>query len=241
MTPEQFKQALADQQVNLSDQQAQQFADYFQLLVAYNQKVNLTTITAVNDVYLKHFYDSITPLFFISKLRTGQSTLVDVGAGAGFPSIPMKIMNPKLKVTIVDSLQKRLTFLAQLLESLGIDDVQLVHARAEDFGGRTGAGRERFDFATARALARLSVMSELCLPLVKPAGQLIALKGAHAQQELADATTALQLLGGAVANDFSFSLPKTNEQRHIIVIDKVKKTPVKYPRQAGIPAKQALS
>lgn len=239
MTPEEFKQGLAKKGFALSDQQMQQFKDYFELLVEYNQNVNLTNITERNDVYLKHFYDSISPAFYVSELKEAKS-LVDVGAGAGFPSIPLKIVNPDLQVTIVDSLNKRIIFLQKLVSQLGLTGVNLVHARAEEFGGRRSKDRESFDLATARALARLSVMSELCLPLVKIGGKLIAMKAAKAPEELTDATKAIHVLGGKVTEDFSFKLPENDEERHIIVIEKERKTPIKYPRKAGTPNKEPI-
>lgn len=240
MTPEQFRQALAQQGFELSDKQMKQFEDYFNLLVEYNKNVNLTNITERDDVYLKHFYDSISPAFFVSDLKTNQS-LVDVGAGAGFPSIPLKIINPDLQVTIVDSLNKRIVFLQQLVEKLGLSGVNLVHARAEEFGSRRAKSRESFDLATARALARLSVMSELCLPLVKIGGKLIAMKAAKAPEELTDATKAIHVLGGNVDQDFEFQLPENDEERHIITINKERKTPIKYPRKPGKPSKEPIS
>ncbi|CAM2838875.1 16S rRNA (guanine(527)-N(7))-methyltransferase RsmG [Fructilactobacillus fructivorans] len=239
MNPEQFKAALEKHNLPLSGQQEQQFATYYKLLVAYNQKVNLTTIVEQDDVYLKHFYDSLTPAFYIPELLQNKS-IVDVGAGAGFPSIPLKIINPDLKVTIVDSLNKRIIFLQQLIDQLGLKDVRLVHARAEEFGGKRSKDREKFDFATARALARLSVLSELCLPMVKIGGKLIALKAARAPEELKAAQHAITTLGGKVEDDFEFKLPENNEVRNIIVIDKVKETPKKYPRKAGTPNKDPL-
>ncbi|USS87091.1 16S rRNA (guanine(527)-N(7))-methyltransferase RsmG [Fructilactobacillus cliffordii] len=239
MTPEEFQAALAKQGINLSERQMQQFQAYFRMLVDYNQRVNLTTITAEPDVYLKHFYDSVTPAFYVPGLLKA-TTLVDVGAGAGFPSLPLKILNPELQVTIVDSLNKRIVFLQQLVDRLGLSNVRLVHARAEEFGGRRSPDREQFDYATARALARLSVMSELCLPLVKVGGALIALKGAQAEAELTAATKAIHVLGGQVTEDEALTLLPHDEERHIIVIKKMKKTPIKYPRKAGTPNKEPI-
>ncbi|USS90195.1 16S rRNA (guanine(527)-N(7))-methyltransferase RsmG [Fructilactobacillus carniphilus] len=239
MTPEEFQAALAKQGITLSARQMQQFQAYFRLLVDYNQRVNLTTITAEPDVYLKHFYDSVTPAFYVPGILNA-TTLVDVGAGAGFPSLPLKILNPELQVTIVDSLNKRIVFLQQLVDQLGLSNVRLVHARAEEFGGRRSPDREQFDYATARALARLSVMSELCLPLVKVGGALIALKGAQAEAELTTATKAIHVLGGQVTKDEALTLLPHDEERHIIVIKKVKKTPIKYPRKAGTPNKEPI-
>lgn len=239
MNPEEFQQALKLKGIDLSDQQIKQFHDYYEMLINYNQKVNLTTIIDEYEVYLKHFYDSITPLFYINKLQD-EVSLVDVGAGAGFPSLPMKIIFPQLKITIVDSLNKRIKFLDELINQLGLTGVELVHARAEEFGGKKSKYREKFDFATARAVARMSVLAELCLPLVKVGGQFIALKAAKAKSELSDSEIAIKTLGGEVVDDFSFDLHNGEESRHIITINKIRKTPVKYPRKAGTPNKEPI-
>ncbi|MSE21854.1 16S rRNA (guanine(527)-N(7))-methyltransferase RsmG, partial [Lactobacillus parabuchneri] len=229
-----------DQGIEVSDQQMDQFDAYFKLLVEVNEHVNLTTITEKSDVYLKHFYDSITPAFFVSQIKTAPLTICDVGAGAGFPSLPLKILFPQLKVTIVDSLNKRINFLQQLVERLQLTDVSLFHARAEEFGGKRSEHRQQYDLVTARAVARLTVLSELCLPLVKVGGKMVALKAAKAEDELKDAKSAIQLLGGQISADDEFALPISEEKRHIIVIDKVKDTPKKYPRKPGTPSKEPL-
>ena len=240
MNNDQFKNALLDQGIEVSDQQMNQFDAYFKLLVEVNEHVNLTTITEKSDVYLKHFYDSITPAFFVSQIKTEPLTVCDVGAGAGFPSLPLKILFPHLKVTIVDSLHKRINFLQQLVERLQLTDVSLFHARAEEFGGKRSEHRQQYDLVTARAVARLTVLSELCLPLVKVGGKMVALKAAKAEDELKDAKSAIQLLGGQISADDEFALPISEEKRHIIVIDKVKDTPKKYPRKPGTPSKEPL-
>lgn len=240
MNNDQFKNALLDQGTEVSDQQMDQFDAYFKLLVEVNEHVNLTTITEKSDVYLKHFYDSITPAFFVSQIKTEPLTVCDVGAGAGFPSLPLKILFPQLKVTIVDSLNKRINFLQQLVERLQLTDVSLFHARAEEFGGKRSEHRQQYDLVTARAVARLTVLSELCLPLVKVGGKMVALKAAKAEDELKDAKSAIQLLGGQISADDEFALPISEEKRHIIVIDKVKDTPKKYPRKPGTPSKEPL-
>ncbi len=240
MNNEQFIQALKDHGITISDRQMMQFDLYFETLVAANQNVNLTTITKRGDVFLKHFYDSLTPAFFVSALKTDSLSLCDVGAGAGFPSIPLKIMFPKLKITIVDSLNKRIHFLKQLIADLQLSEVTLFHSRAEEFGAKHSSHREAYDVVTARAVARLSVLSEFCLPLVKVGGKMIALKAAKAEDEIKNAKQALNVLGGRVSQDNSFELPVLKEQRHIIVIDKIKKTPSKYPRKAGTPAREPL-
>lgn len=240
MTPEEFTAALAAAGIVLSAQQQAQFATYFTYLVSENQKMNLTAITDVKEVYLKHFYDSVTPLVALPELRTLNATLCDVGAGAGFPSLPMKILNPNLQVTIVDSLQKRIDFLARLTDKLGMTGVTLVHDRAETFAGKKSAARESFDLVTARAVAALPVLAELCLPLVQVGGQFIALKAAQAPNEVVAAATALNTLGGKLRDDITLSLPGTDDTRHLLVIDKEKQTPKKYPRKPGTPAKQPI-
>ena len=237
MNIREFEQALKEKGIDLSPKQLDQFETYFKLLVEWNEKVNLTAITEKEEVYLKHFYDSISPSFFVD--LTGEKSICDVGAGAGFPSIPLKICFPELKVSIVDSLNKRITFLKNLTETLGLENVNLYHDRAETFGKLTEQ-REQYDIVTARAVARLSVLSELCLPLVKVGGQFIALKGAGAEDEMSTGKKAVTTLGGKLKEDHYFTLPKEDSDRHIVIIDKVKATPKRYPRKPGTPNKQPL-
>lgn len=239
MNPEQFSQALAKQGFPLSQSQRQAFATYYQQLVAVNQHVNLTRITAEADVYLKHFYDSLTLLFAFAKFVPAGCQLCDVGSGAGFPSIPLKIVRPDLKVTIIDSLNKRLKFLADLMQKLELTNLQLLHGRAEDLG-RKKELREQFDLVTARAVARMSVLSEYCLPFVKQGGYFIAMKGPKAELELNNAQTALKKLGGQVQQIQALTLPGDEEERNLLLIKKIKATPRKYPRQAGMPNKKPL-
>ena len=240
MNPQQFQQALADHGIDLSQQQLQQFQTYYQELVTVNQQLNLTSITEESEVYLKHFYDSITPALVAAQLQNEALTLCDVGAGAGFPSLPLKIAFPKLKVTIVDSLNKRINFLENLVAKLGLTDVTLVHDRAETFGAKQSPYRESFDVVTARAVARLSVLSELCLPLAKVGGRFIAMKASQAQDELTDATHAIAVLGGEVTQTANLELPETHEPRTMIVMTKLTATPVKYPRRPGVPNKKPI-
>lgn len=240
MNPQQFRQALAQQQIMLSDQQMQQFALYYELLIKGNEQLNLTTITEQNEVYLKHFYDSITPAFSVATLRTASLTLCDVGAGAGFPSLPLKIAFPSLNITIVDSLNKRISFLEKLVQQLGLTNVTLIHDRAETFGAAKNIYRESFDVVTARAVARLSVLSELCLPLVKVGGQFIALKASQADEELTQAKMAIDVLGADVNTVDQLVLPHSDEPRTIIVLDKIRATPTKYPRRPGVPGKKPI-
>ena len=238
MNPEQFKAALAEQGVSLDEKQMQQYQRYYELLKEWNEKVNLTAITERDDVYLKHFYDSVT-LGFHLDLTQETFSICDVGAGAGFPSIPLKIAFPNIKVTIVDSLNKRINFLNLLIEELGLEGVSCYHDRAETFG-QNPAFRAQFDGVTARAVARMSVLSELCLPLVKKGGHFIAMKAASSTEELDDAKRAISLLGGKLEEDIAFELPHEAGERHIILIKKTKETPKKYPRKPGTPNKQPL-
>ncbi|MHA8110608.1 16S rRNA (guanine(527)-N(7))-methyltransferase RsmG [Lactobacillaceae bacterium Melli_B4] len=240
MNPEEFKTELAKHGIELSATQMKQFDTYYQMLVATNEHVNLTTIVDRDAVYLKHFYDSITPAFYFDALQNEQVTICDVGAGAGFPSLPMKIVFPQLKITIVDSLNKRINFLNDLVDALGLTDVHTVHARAEEFGGKKSVARESFDVVTARAVARMSVLAELCLPLVKVGGHLVALKAAKAASELSVGDQAIQTLGGRLVTDHEFELPVSHDERNIVIVEKIKPTPKQYPRKAGTPNKKPI-
>lgn len=237
MNEQQFIDALAEKGIHLSDHQIKQFRMYFELLVEWNEKMNLTAITDQQDVYLKHFYDSISAAFYID--FSEPLTVCDVGAGAGFPSLPMKICFPEMRVTIVDSLNKRISFLQHLSKELGLDHVEFVHARAEEFG-QNAKYREAFDVVTARAVARLSVLAELCVPLVKVGGRFVAMKAASAQDELKDAKKALQTFGAEKKDQFDFQLPVEESDRTIYVFAKTKPTPKKYPRKPGTPNKSPI-
>ncbi|KKB37468.1 16S rRNA (guanine(527)-N(7))-methyltransferase RsmG [Bacillus thermotolerans] len=234
MNKEQFQQLLAEKGIHLSPAQLDQFDTYYKLLVEWNEKMNLTAITDEEEVYLKHFYDSLSAAFYAD--FAGSLSVCDVGAGAGFPSIPLKIAFPELSVTIVDSLNKRITFLNHLAAQLGLDQVHFFHDRAETFG-RSVDHREQYDLVTARAVARMSVLSELCMPLVKPGGIFVAMKAASADEELQKGQKAIEVLGGQLRDEHSFLLPIEESERTIIVVEKVKKTPKKYPRKPGTPNK----
>lgn len=237
MNEEQFVQALKEQGIELTEQQIQQFRSYFEILVEWNEKMNLTAITDEPSVYLKHFYDSISASFHFDFTKV--TTVCDVGAGAGFPSLPIKICYPHLEVTIVDSLNKRIQFLNHLSEQLNLENVNFVHARAEEFG-QNPQYREKFDLVTARAVARQSVLSELCLPIAKVGGQFLALKAASGEDELKDAKKAIAVLGGKLVHHVAFELPVENSERTIYVFDKIKTTPKKYPRKPGTPNKSPI-
>ncbi|MGX4687266.1 16S rRNA (guanine(527)-N(7))-methyltransferase RsmG [Vagococcus sp. JNUCC 83] len=238
MTPEEFKSNLEKHGIMLSEQQMEQYDIYFRKLIEWNEKINLTAITDKNEVYLKHFYDSLTLAF--ERDMTGEHLkLCDVGSGAGFPSIPLKIAFPNISISIIDSLNKRINFLKELTKELGLEKVDLYHSRAEDFG-QNKIFRESYDLVTARAVARLNVLAELCLPLVKKEGQFLAMKAAKSEEELLEAKKAIATLGGKVVEEREVSLPITHDKRFIIEIDKKKETPNKYPRKAGLPNKKPL-
>ncbi|MGT2742876.1 16S rRNA (guanine(527)-N(7))-methyltransferase RsmG [Streptococcus plurextorum] len=237
MTPEEFYKKLQEHGFNLTDFQQKQFERYFELLVEWNEKINLTAITDKNDVYLKHFFDSIAPVLQ-GKIDNHAIKLLDIGAGAGFPSLPMKILCPNLEVTIIDSLNKRIQFLNLLAEELQLTGVHFYHGRAEDFG-QDKTFRASFDIVTARAVARMQVLSELTIPFLTVGGKLIALKAAAAEDELADAKTALALLFSKVLESYNYTLPN-GDGRNITIVEKKKETPNKYPRKAGIPNKKPL-
>ncbi|MCD7894304.1 MAG: 16S rRNA (guanine(527)-N(7))-methyltransferase RsmG [Erysipelotrichaceae bacterium] len=224
MNQTQFINELQKNNINLTNKQLQQFETYYQTLIEWNQKMNLTAITDKEDVYLKHFYDSLTISF---NQHFDHQSLCDVGAGAGFPSIPLKIVYPNLKITIIDSLNKRITFLKHLVDELELKDVELIHARAEEYGK---THRERFDIVTARAVARLDILGELCIPLVKVGGEFIALKGLKGEEELLEAEMGIEKLGGQIVMEKEFTLSDDNDYRYNLYIEKMKKTPNKYPR-----------
>ncbi|RUL49462.1 MULTISPECIES: 16S rRNA (guanine(527)-N(7))-methyltransferase RsmG [Lysinibacillus] len=237
MNEQQFIEALKLKGIELNENQIAQFKRYFELLVEWNEKMNLTAITDLEGVYLKHFYDSISASFYFDFTKI--TSVCDVGAGAGFPSLPIKICFPHLHVTIVDSLNKRITFLNHLSEELKLENVKFVHSRAEEFG-QNPKYREQYDVVTARAVARLSVLSELCVPLAKQNGYFVALKAAAGPEELKDAKKAIGTLGASLKEEFSYLLPVEESERTIYVFDKIKQTPKKYPRKPGVPNKTPI-
>ncbi len=222
--------------LSFSDLQLRQFARYYEMLVETNKVMNLTAITAPEEVAVKHMIDS---LLAYEPAMQGDKVLADVGTGAGFPGVPLKIYCPSLRVVLIDSLGKRLKFLEQVIEALQLQDITCQHLRAED-AGRSKKHREAYDIVTARAVARLSVLAEYCLPLVKKDGMFIALKGSKFAEEIAEATEAVKLLGGRLLSSEPVKLPGLDDGRAIIRIKKIKNTPAQYPRKAGTPEKQPL-
>ncbi|HGC8251106.1 TPA: 16S rRNA (guanine(527)-N(7))-methyltransferase RsmG [Streptococcus agalactiae] len=237
MTPQAFYQVLIEHGITLTDKQKKQFETYFRLLVEWNEKINLTAITDKEVVYLKHFYDSIAPILQ-GYIDNSPLSILDIGAGAGFPSIPMKILYPEIDITIIDSLNKRINFLNILANKLELSGVHFFHGRAEDFG-QDKVFRAKFDIVTARAVARMQVLAELTIPFLKVNGRLIALKAAAAEEELISAEKALKTLFSQVTVNKNYKLPN-GDDRNITIVSKKKETPNKYPRKAGTPNKKPL-
>lgn len=220
---------IKDYKITLTENQYEQFQKYFELLAEWNEKMNLTAITDESGVALKHFADSLSLLNFVDIPQN--SSLADVGTGAGFPGVVLKIARPDIKLTLIDSLNKRLVFLGEVCAQLGIE-AELIHSRAED-GARDEKLRENFDFAVSRAVARMNVLSEYCLPYVKVGGAFCAMKGAQANDEFKESLNAINTLGGKLEKKYFFELPENGGERAIAVVRKVKNTPQKYPRQSG--------
>lgn len=218
-----------------TDKQLQQFTRYFELLTETNKVMNLTAITDPEEVAVKHMIDSL--LAFEPDMKN--SALADVGTGAGFPGVPLKIYCPDLKVTLIDSLGKRLKFLETVITELQLENIECFHLRAED-AGRSRQHREQYDFVTARAVARLSVLAEYCLPLVKKGGKFIALKGSKYADEIEEGRQAVKILGGRLESADPVKLPGLDDGRAVIIISKIKASPAQYPRKAGTPEKQPL-
>ena len=221
--------------IEFNDKQLEQFFEYMNLLIEWNEKINLTAITDPKEIIIKHFIDSLT----INKYIEKGNKIVDVGTGAGFPGIPIKIYRPEVEVTLVDSLNKRINFLNEVIKELNLKNIETVHARAEEFG-RNKKYRQKFDVATSRAVANLSTLSEYMIPLVKINGRCICMKGKEIKEELKDSLNAIKVLGGKVENVEEFELADNDINRSIIYILKEKYTPNKYPRKAGTPSKDPI-
>lgn len=226
--------------LNLSDQQAEQFAAYAELLVRWNEVMNLTSITDFDEIVEKHFLDSlalgIQPVF---PREVWNGNLVDVGTGAGFPGIPLKIFFPNLKVTLMDSLNKRVNFLNQVTGELGLKKIEAVHGRAEELAQNPDY-REQYGLCVSRAVAAFPVLAEYCLPFVRKGGSFVAYKSGQVEEELESGKKAIKVLGGSIQKAEKFVLPGTELSRSLLIIRKVDRTPKKYPRRAGTPAKQPL-
>lgn len=232
---ETFISELAGLGISLSDKQLEQFLMYYELLIEKNKVMNLTAITDFEEVLVKHFLDSLSIIRVMDLSKT--LSVMDMGTGAGFPGIPLKIVFPNLEVTLSDSLNKRILFLQDVIESLQLEGIRAVHGRAEDLA-RNSDFREKYDLCVSRAVANLSTLSEYCLPFVKIGGKFISYKSGSSEEEVRDAKSAVFLLGGKISSIDKFSLGDSS--RSFIVIDKNNGTPKKYPRKAGTPSKNPL-
>lgn len=232
----QFVKDLNALHIELSNKQIEQFLKYYEMLVEQNKVMNLTAITEYDEVLKKHFVDSLSLVNAID--LTQNLTLIDVGTGAGFPGIPLKIAFPDLSITLLDSLNKRVNFLNSVIGELGLKQIEAIHGRAED--AAKSDLREHFDLCVSRAVANLSTLSEYCLPFVKIGGRFISYKSEKIAQEKSEAEKAISILGGKILKEQSFTLPDSDIYRNLFIIEKIKNTPKKYPRKAGLPGKEPL-
>ncbi len=225
---EKLKQIFSEYGFKLNEKQLDQFEKYYKYLIEENMKFNLTAITEENDVIIKHFLDSVLPIQEIKP----NSTLIDVGTGAGFPGLPIKIMRPDIKMVLLDSLQKRINFLNETIKLLGLDKIEAVHARAEDYAIKN---RESFDYATSRAVAQTNTLVEYMLPFVKVGGKAVLYKSSKIEDELKAAQNAITTLGGSMPIVLSFKIKESEIERKIVIIRKEKRTNEKYPRNKNLP------
>ena len=241
-----FHRDLQEFHITLSDSQVEQFLTYYEMLVEKNKVVNLTAITDFDEVLKKHFVDSLSlvkicdsnPEFF-SNFAGQEISLIDIGTGAGFPGIPLKIAFPDMRVTLMDSLNKRVDFLNEVIGTLKLDGIDAIHGRAEDYA-KPDQLREKYDLCVSRAVANLSTLSEYCLPYVKVGGKFISYKSEKVAEELKEAENAISILGGKVEDQIAFTLPDSDIYRNLVVIDKISETPQKFPRKAGTASKKPL-
>ncbi|MHB0998711.1 MAG: 16S rRNA (guanine(527)-N(7))-methyltransferase RsmG [Armatimonadota bacterium] len=237
-TPRELLASGADEMgITLSDSQLDQFDVYTSMLLEWNQKFNLTRITDPQEIVIKHYLDSLSVLSFMD--MTGKVSLIDIGTGAGFPGIPLKIVCPDMKVILLDSMRKRLSFLEAVSQELGLSDVATLHARAED-AAKDKVHRDKYDFAVSRAVARLNTLVELCLPFCRVGGRFISYKGPESGPEIEESAGAVRLLGGVKEKVGQLMLPHSDIQRTLIVIKKIRPAPSGYPRQAGLPEREPI-
>jgi 16S rRNA (guanine527-N7)-methyltransferase len=236
-----FEQDLDILALSLNADQINKFRQYYELLVSENKKINLTTITECHDVYKKHFIDSLSLCKYGQAILAifGDNNVIDIGTGAGFPGIPLKIAFPELQITLLDSANKRISFLENVVRHLSLAGVTLIHGRAEE-SAHLSSHREQYDLCVSRAVANLSTLSEYCLPFVKTAGMFIAYKADHTEAEISASQNGIALLGGQIDKTISFALPNSDISRTLVGIKKICETPAKYPRRAGLPGKKPL-
>lgn len=225
--------------LSLSDDQEKKFTRYYELLIEWNKKMNLTSITEWEEVKVKHFLDSVMVARLLSFEKGYNKKCIDVGTGAGFPGIPLAIYFPEVEFVLLDSLNKRVEFLNKVIEQLGLENVKTIHGRAEDYG-RDKNYREKFDYSVSRAVANISTLSEYCIPFVKVGGRFISYKSEKSKEELEEFGGIFSLLGCSLCENYEFFLPGTDWKRNFLVIEKEKHTESKYPRKTGKPSKQPL-
>ncbi len=237
MNKNEFENGLKTMGINFENSYYEDFDIYRKLLVEWNEHMNLTGITEKREVYIKHFLDSLGS--FLSQKVPHGGSVIDVGTGAGFPGLPMKVFDRSLNLTLLDSLNKRINFLKEVSTQIGLEDVEFVHGRAEDFG-KDSEYREMYDVAVSRAVANLAVLCEYCMPFVKIGGTFIALKSKSYTEELDQAEKAIATFGGVVKEVVTVTLPEVDIDHTLIIIEKVEETPLKYPRKAGKPTKNPI-
>lgn len=235
---QQFRKDLDSLSVSLTDEQIEQFIIYYEMLVEKNKVMNLTAITEFDEVLKKHFVDSLSLVKAYD--MTQDISVIDIGTGAGFPGIPLKIAFPNMKITLLDSLNKRIGFLQEVIDTLGLEEIEALHGRAEDYA-KPGRLREQFDLCVSRAVANLSTLSEYCLPYVKVGGKFISYKSEKISEEMKEAEHAISVLGGKVENQVAFTLPDSDIYRNLFIITKCNETPRQYPRKAGTASKNPIS
>lgn len=232
-----LNEACNNEGIEFNEEKYSKFIKYKEMIKEWNEKVNLTAIVEDDEIIKKHFIDSIK-VFKFEKLKNGRK-VIDIGTGGGFPGIPMKIVNPSTEVVLLDSLNKRINFLNEVIKDLELNNIRTIHGRAEDFA-RESRYREKFDVATSRAVANLTVLSEFCLPYVKVGGYFVAMKGPAIEEEMKDAKNAIKILGGQVEKIIEVDIEGSDLNHNLVVIKKIKETPSKYPRKAGMVTKNPL-
>lgn len=235
-----FNKGLEELGIELSNDQIEQFIKFYEMLVEKNKVMNLTAITEFEEVIVKHFIDSLALVKVIDKDRLSDDiNIIDIGTGAGFPGIPLKIAFPEIKITLLDSLNKRINFLREVSEELGFENIDFIHGRSEDFG-KNPQYREKFDICVSRAVANLATLSEFCIPFVKVGGSFVSYKAGDCGEEVSTSTKAVDKMGGKIKKQLEYVVPTSDLNRVLLLIEKEKATPKSFPRKAGTPAKEPI-
>lgn len=234
-----LKEKIREWKIELTDKQVEQFQKYYEMLVETNKVMNLTAITELEEVITKHFLDSLALAEIYPEIRSEELYVLDLGTGAGFPGIPLKIAFPKLKIVLMDSLNKRIKFLQSVVDELGLSDIEAVHGRAEE-AARNPLYRQSFDLCVSRAVANLATLSEYCIPFVKVGGKCIPYKSAEIEAEAQEGKKAVEMMGGSITKIQKLMLPDSDIERSFVIIDKKKNTPKSYPRKAGTASKEPI-